>query len=219
MTANVSDYSLKTDLLPLTELRDEVVRQYHCFSEFRFLYYRSEICVDLLNAVAKHFFGSLFYMMLEKLVLGVSKLTDPAGSGNRACLSFDYVHNELSHDNRYPADDVGELLTQIEAVRDHLSRWRSKLIAHKDVSVALGHVSLGEVIPARLEEFFEIAQKYLELVFEKFGLGQCPIAAPAIHGADELVKTLKYGMAFTELLEQEPQTYDGYLRASRFNGA
>ena len=96
MSAHPLGQEVQTDLQPLMEFRDEVVRQYHEFSEFSFLYYRSEACIHLLNAVAKHFFGELFYVMLDRLVLGVSKLTDPAGSGDCACLSFDYVHSKLS---------------------------------------------------------------------------------------------------------------------------
>ena len=40
------------DLQPLKGLADEVVRQYHEFSEFDFLFYGSQDRVDLLNAVA-----------------------------------------------------------------------------------------------------------------------------------------------------------------------
>ena len=74
--------------------------------------------------------------MLDRLVLGVSKLTDPAGSGDCACLSFDYVHSKLFQDNLYPIYDADVLLTRVGSVRQHLSPWRSKPIAHKDATVA-----------------------------------------------------------------------------------
>ena len=164
------------DLGPLKELADELVRQRHEFSEFRFLFYGPQARVDLLNGVATHFFGELFYIMLDHLILGVSKLTDPAGSGNRTNLSLDYVHTGLIQDGRYPQAEAEQLIKQAMSVREHLAPWRSKRIAHNDASVALGRRDVGEVIPKRIEAFFSVAQQYLDLVHRKLGLGPLSIS-------------------------------------------
>lgn len=207
------------DLRSLKELADEVVRQYHEFSEFHFLFYGPQARVDLLNAVATHFFGELFGIMLDRLVLGVSKLTDPAGSGSRTNLSLAYVHNGLVQDDRYPKTEADKLIEQAMLVREHLEIWRSKRIAHNDVSVALGLHDAGEVIPDRIKEFFSIAERYLEIVHGGFGLGPCPISTPGIHGADELMRALKWAMAFRELVDSDPATYMDYLEANKYKGA
>ena len=207
------------DLRLLKELADEVVRQYHEFSEFHFLFYGSQARGDLLNAVATHFFGKLFEIMLDRLVLGVSKLTDPAGSGSRTNLSLAYVHDGLVQDARYPKPDADELIEQAMSVRKHLEVWRSKRIAHNDASVALGLRDAGEVIPERIKEFFSIAERYLNLVQGKLGLGPCPISTPGIHGADELVKALKSAMVFEQLFESDPMIYMDHLQASRYKDA
>jgi hypothetical protein len=207
------------DLQPLKELADEVVRQYHEFAEFHFLFYGPQARVDLLNAVAKHFFGELFRIMLDRLILGVSKLTDPAGSGSRTNLSLAYVHNGFIQDARYPKAEAEQLIEQAMSVREHLEIWRSKRIAHNDVSIALGLRDAGEVIPERIKEFFSLAERYLNLVQDKFGLGRCAISTPGIHGADELVKALKSAMVFKQLFESDPITYVGRLQSSRYKDA
>ena len=207
------------DLQPLRELADEVVRQYHEFAEFHFLFYGPQARVDLLNAVATHFFGELFGIMLDRLVLGVSKLTDPEGSGDQTNLSLTYVHKRLAHDARYPKSDAAKLISQAMAVRKHLEVWRSKRIAHNDASVALGLLDAGEVVPERIKEFYSVAERYLNLVQDKLGLGPCPISTPGIHGADELVKALKSAMVFEQLFESDPMTYMDHLQSSRYKDA
>ena len=212
-------HGTQLDLQPLRRLADEVVHQYHEFSEFHFLFYGSQARVDLLNAVAKHFFGELFGIMLDRLVLGVSKLTDPAGSGNRTNLSLAHVHNGLVQDARYPKAEAGQLIEQAISVRNHLEIWRSKRIAHNDASVALGFRDAGEIILERIKQFFSVAETYLNLVQGKFGLGPCCISTPGTHGADELVKALKSAMVFEHLFESDPIAYMGHLQSSRYKDA
>lgn len=157
--------------------------------------------------------------MLDRLVLGVSKLTDPAGSDSRINLSLGYVHDGLVHDARYPKAEAEKLIFEAMQVREHLEVWRSKCIAHNDVSVALGLCDAGEVIPEPIKEFYSVAERYLNLVHGKLGLGPCPIYTPGIHGADELVKALKSAMVFKQLFESDPETYIDHLQASCYKDA
>lgn len=207
------------DLQPLRKLADEVVRQHHEFAEFEFLFYGPQARVDLLNAVATHFFGELFGIMLDRVVLGVSKLTDPAGSDGKTNLSLAYVHKGLAHDARYPESDAAKLISEAMEIRKHLEVWRSKRIAHNDASVALGLLDAGEVKPERIKEFYSVVERYLNLVQSKLDLGPCPISTPGIHGADELVKALKSAMVFEQLFESDPRTYMDHLQSSRYRDA
>ncbi len=204
---------------PLDELVREVINQFHEFREFKYLFYGGQARVDLLNGVAKHFFGELFYVSLERLVLGVSKLTDPPGSGARTNFSLSYVHEELGRDPRYPLAEATALLGTIKPIRAHLARWRSKLIAHKDRRVAEGEADPGEVKAEQVEQFFEIVAKYVELASQALERGPCPIDTTAYFGADELVRVLKRGVAFADLLEEEPRRYGPLLQDSRFYDA
>jgi hypothetical protein len=208
--------STTNELAGFEELKREVVNQYHDFREWKYLFYGPPKRVELLNAVARHFFGELYYAQLGRIVLGVSKLTDPAGSGSRQNLSFALVHRWLCADHRYPEKDAAKLITQADVVRDHVALWRSKLVAHKDAAAALGTVDIGEVVPSEIEGFYAIAGKYLDLVSQALGLGPCPIDATAYHGADELVRSLKRAMAFEDLLEKDVLKYRGVLEASKY---
>lgn len=213
------DAELLPNLQPLAELTDEVIRQYHEFCEFQFLFYGSEARINLLNAVATHFFGELFGILLDRLVLGVSKLTDPAGSGSRTNLSLAYVHRGLAEDSRYPCARAEQLIEQAMSVREHLQLWRSKRIAHNDATIALGLLDAGKIIPERIREFFGIAEQYLDLARSALDLGPCTLSTPGIHGADELVRALKMAMVFEQLFEREPMDYVRHLDSSPYKDA
>ena len=106
----------------LEEFKRELVKQHHEFMEFKYLYYGSEIRIDLLNEIAKHFFGELFYILLERLVLNVSKLTDPIGEGKRKNLSLNYVHELFLVDPRYPKQFAENLIQEprrLESMSHH----------------------------------------------------------------------------------------------------
>lgn len=207
------------DLRLFKQLWSDLVEQHHELSEFKLLFYTSPARVDLLNRIAKHFFGELFYILLDRLALGVCKLTDPPQSMGKPNLSFPSVHESLSADPRYPKEEVEVLLGQTRRVREHFAPWRNKRISHKDLAVALGDRELGEVVPGRLEEFFTAAQDYVTLVGERLGLGPMPIDTPGIHGADELVKALKQASTFNELFHRSPIEFHEHLRANQFRDA
>ena len=200
----------------LEELKREVVNQYHEFSEYKYLFYGSEKRTRLLNSVARHFFGELFYVLLERIILGVSKLTDPPGSGSRQNLSLKYVHECLSNETRYPREEADRLIKQAQEVGAHVATWRSKLVAHKDAMTALGRQNAGEVMPNELEKFYALVQEYLECVNQALEIGPFPIDTTAYYGASDLVQALKRAVAFNELLEKDVLKYDAALHGSEY---
>ena len=203
----------------LAELHRDAVIQVHEFAEFKKLFYGSEARLDLLNATATHFFGELYYVRLERLVLNVSRLTDPAGSGERQNFSVAYVHNQLIGDSRYPRTDAELLISLLTEVRTHVGTWRSKLIAHRDLEIALERKSAGEITAAQFEHFYDLLQRYLTLVYTALGLGPCDLDTPGMHGVDELVKALQNAAAFQELFDADPLTYSDQLRRSKYRDA
>lgn len=199
------------------ELNSEAVNQLHEFREFERLYYSSEKQVELLNEAARHFWGELYYILLERIVLNVGKLTDPAGEDDRQCFSLHYVHTKFSQDSRYPVDECSKLIDRAQDVRHHISKWRNKMVAHKDRAVALDRLNIGEVTPAKIGDFYGVLAEYLETVSQAFGLGPCPIDTVSFGGVSELVVFLQRAAAFNELFENDPIFYDAAFRRSKFS--
>lgn len=198
------------------ELKREAVNQLHEFREFEVLYYSSEKQIELLNIAARHFWGELYYILLERIVLNVGTLTDPTGEDDRQCFSLHYVHTKFSKDPRYPADECSKLIDRAQDVRRHISKWRNKMVAHKDPAVVLGRLKIGEVTPAKIGDFYGFLAEYLETVSQAFELGPCPIDTVSFGGASELVGFLQRAVAFNELLENDPVFYDAAFRRSKF---
>jgi hypothetical protein len=205
--------------LVLEELKNEIVNQYHEFMEFKSLYYDSEIRIKLLNKIAKTFFGELFFVLLERIILNVTKLTDPPGKGNRKNLSLEFVHDLFAKDKRYPKENAEKIVRETNSVRNHVKQWRDKMISHLDLNTAVGNKSLGKVIPSEIEKFYDRLQEYIEIVNQSFGKSPFPIYTPAYNGVLELVEALKQSVAFEDLFDRDPELYDLAIQRSEYNDA
>lgn len=208
-----------------TELRilvdafaSEAVEHFHEFKEFKALYYESPRRIDLLNASAKRFFSDLFYQYLDRIVLNVSRLTDPSRQGSNRNLSVYAIHERCGEKSEYPKDRAETIVEEMTAVAKSVAKWRSKRVAHIDLSVALGTKALADKVnPSEIQAYYETLDKYVSLVYEAI-FGE-PFSTDAVshYGADDLVRTLGEGMALRDLLDREPRLYDQILRGSRWH--
>lgn len=120
-------------------LWDDLVHLKDHWHQYVTLYASAPATVALLNRHARWFFGSLQRSLIRDLILGVSRLTDAPGTGDKANL----VLTELLRDPKL-AEDHGlrdELTTRIAAVCTRaapIRAHRHKYIAHRDYAVALG---------------------------------------------------------------------------------
>ncbi len=185
----------ETDLAWFRELSTDLVNQWHDYLEFECLFYGTEARVALLNRVAKHFFGELFFAHLDRVVLAVSRLTDPAGSGNRQNLSIWAVHGHYASISSYPSESFGRVATAATIARSHTAKWRNKRIAHPDAKAVLNKTNLGEIRPAVLRDFYEQCGKYVSDLSEALGQGLFPVDTVSQHGAEDLVTWLKRAVA------------------------
>lgn len=192
------------------KLKDELVRQYHEFNQFKVLYYTSELRIHLLNETAKHFFGDLFFVLLERIILNICKLTDKASSCGQDNLSIAFFHASYREEPQYPKE-CDQLVADAEEIGQSLQPWRSKSIAHNDLMTALGKRDIGEIFPDKFEQFYIVMQKYVDIVNRSSGKGPFDLLTPDYYGATDLIKALKYAAVFRDLLEHDPIKYDDVL--------
>lgn len=210
----VSDESFKA-------FSDDVVYQWHEYCEFECLFYGTKSRIDLLNVTAKHFFGELFYVQLDRIIIGVSRLTDPPSTGSRGNqnLTVWSIYQEYAGIKDYPTASFGAAATSATLARSHVANWRNKRIAHSDAAVALGKKNIGQVKPSMLRKFFENCGRYVNDLSEALGKGPFPIDTVAQYGVVDLLRALKLAAAVREGEGRDIAGELELLRQSRYSKA
>lgn len=160
----------------------------------------SPMRISLLNDSGGHLFHVLQQSMLDRFLLGLSRLTDPAATHGKTNLSLEALVEEV----RAAGDRVGgELCCQLKQLQESVSnlrKHRNKRIAHADLNaltdpeLALDAYSLGD-IEAALRAVSTFMNTYeLEVNESQTIYEQCIL--PMGHDGERLIKCLKQAQAF-----------------------
>lgn len=124
-------------------LSDDVTHVHHAWQTFSTLFDGDEKREELLYDSAVTFFDQLHTLLAENLLLGLSRLTDPAiqgkGKNQRTNLTLERLVLAIDQ-QRFPAlrADCEALLAEISQRVDGIRDRRHRLIAHRDHDAALG---------------------------------------------------------------------------------
>jgi len=155
--------------------------------------------VSLLNNSGGHLFNVLQHSMLDRLLLGLSRLTDPARTGKQANLSLAGLVEEVDQ-NPELQDRLSQLLSllreSVVAIREH----RNKRIAHADLAAltepdaALQGYKIDDVENAlsQVAEFLNVYE--LQINDSQTIYDQCIL--PMGHDGERLMRCLKEAEAF-----------------------
>ncbi len=127
------------------------------WQEFKELYARDSKRIDLMNNVAPGFFSMVQNLMIEALVIRLSRVTDAVGSGNRENLTLRRIPDALPEDKREFAEELESLIDSAKTQVDQVRVWRDKRIAHLDlrhfvsedrVEFKIGYTQIRECLEA-----------------------------------------------------------------------
>jgi hypothetical protein len=116
-----------------TKLWNEIVSVKDLWAQYRYLFIDSHQRIEMLMACANWYFGVTQRLMLQGVILGLSRLTDPVSQGKHANL----VVASLLDDPRVDvipglraelSAEIAEVAARVEPIRTH----RDKYIAHLD---------------------------------------------------------------------------------------
>lgn len=219
----------------LDRLFDEIVWRFNEFNEFKELYYHSDSRINLIQSCLKEFGSDLFYMYIEKITLGVSRLIDPVksespvvfnkmsdrisfsislkGFSNKPnnkkrneTLSVYYVDRVLrKSEANYPITIAAHILKQIEDEVGCIKKLRNKVFAHNDLKTALSDKELL-FFPSKVEVFYNLCHRYLELIFNSLYSEPCPIKTNG--NVDYLITALKGYKVSEALFFNNIEKYD-----------
>lgn len=185
---------------------DIVRHSYHMFSQYCLLYENNKQRSDILEEVAHHFFYDLQGMWIERGLLDMCKLTDPAVQFNKTNMTLAYwikeFEGELSTQERATIDTSCAICIE---KREKVVNARSKVIAHIDYNVAISKKVLGKIEKQEIEEFYNNIAIVLDILSHKLGIGPAPLRFAPQKDADDLIKSLKKAIHYDQLFDSDPK--------------
>jgi len=150
----------------------EIVKQFcdQCYTiralykEYIFLYESdNKERLDLLDKTARDFFHNLHGILKDRIFLGICKITDPAGSGERSNLTIKYILNDIKQDakKKLGLDDLSD---EIHKFREFIVEARHKIIAHSDFGTIKSNKTLGSFSKFDNDEFWKNLQELVNKI-------------------------------------------------------
>lgn len=187
---------------------------------YRQLYGTSPERVDLLNRSAGTFFNMLQDVLLHDVQLSLSKIGDPAGSGNRENMTLAALHKVLLDAGE--ASAAAKMHPALQKFSDacvKVRHRRNKWIAHFDRSTMLNQHVTPRVGPSREE--VENALAALREAMNSISVHYTDTTIGYEHfsmlaDGDSLIQSLRQGLRYTELVNAGSIPRDDYRK--RFRG-
>jgi len=124
-----NDQDLKTLVDSLT---NEYVDLRLIWQEFTTLFSCGDEQIKLFNDVAPSFFHTIQRLMIEALVIRMSRITDRKESGNSQNLTLSRIPDMLPKDNHDFVLELNQLIDSVKRSADTVRQWRNQGIAHSD---------------------------------------------------------------------------------------
>lgn len=195
-------------------LSDEVSALHMYWSEYMELYGKSEERVALLNHSASGFFWIVQKVLIEYVVLHITRLLDAPKAGKQARATLKALP-ALVDASLKPR--VNEELIAIGQHTAFCWDWRDRTLAHRDLALAMN----GPVTPLKQGSREEIARtlegmaNLLRLVRTHYGMPDISfdLASP-LRGAEDLLRKLQGGIMMRTLRNEQMKSgqvpYGGY---------
>lgn len=107
------------------------------WQEYRELYASASDLIDLMNRVAPGFFGMVQNLMLETMILRMSRLTDKRQTGTKENLSLSQIPYAIPDDKSEHVAEIRQLIRTAVGKVDIARNWRNTRLAHIDYNHAM----------------------------------------------------------------------------------
>ncbi|SYZ72745.1 conserved hypothetical protein [Candidatus Zixiibacteriota bacterium] len=198
---------------PLYDLLNrEVIELNMHWDIFKQLYTGRSLLIDLLNESAPVFFGKLQTILLDDIILAISRLSDPAKSGNNENLSLKKMKEGLDAKGY---DDLKEKLArriiEIDSKCESFRRHRNKRVAHRDLTAKVRPLeeNLPDIKVGDIEAAILNINGFLNDVEANYNdLSSCVydhVITPYLGFVDGLIHKLKMAAALDFLVDPHDQ--------------
>jgi len=190
---------------------------------YRQLYGRNQLRFDLMREIASTFFARIHYILLDDVVMGVVRMTDPAKTARNKNLSAYQLRDRLVNNGiQEVANRVAGRLKTLEPMMGPFREQRNKRLAHTDLENRLK--TSDKPLPGISRQDIELVLEHLRAVLndvqEHFHGGHTGYEYVVTEkDADTLIDSMKYAYVFRALLIEDPVKWHPLLEESRFKDA
>jgi len=138
------------------------------YKEYIFLYESgNKERLDLLDKTARDFFHDLQGILIDRIFLGVCKITDPVASRKNINLTIKYILKEIEQDAK---ENLGleELSNEIHEFRNLIVEARHKIIVHSDLDTIKCDKRLGAFSKSDDDKFWRNLQEFVNKIHNHY---------------------------------------------------
>ncbi|MEQ9308090.1 MAG: hypothetical protein RLN90_01465 [Balneolaceae bacterium] len=169
------------------QLEDDVI-QLHLYYKVYEELFLSKSNIKVLNQSAPYFFFTFQNLLIGKLIIEISKLTDPHIQGKNKNLSLGFLLERTEDEDL--KKELRSLLSEINEKVEHLRNHRSKFDAHRDLKIAIGQMELEPFSILQIKDILNLIKNYMETF-----LGPTRAWTPIVgNNTQALVATLQNGL-------------------------
>ncbi|MCJ7483093.1 MAG: hypothetical protein MUO31_09020 [Thermodesulfovibrionales bacterium] len=186
------------------ELRNEVAWLHEKWNQFLKLYGQSQESIEILNKAAGTFFGIIQKVLLEDIILHLSRLTDKKKSCGQKNLSLQILPEKIT-DPKLRAK-IEELIEIAKKSCESARRWRDKLLAHRDYYYAITRSdSLPGIGRTQIESSLSAVRNILNQIQSHFEDGETGYehTITDIDDAESLIYFLQKGIESEKVKKEQ----------------
>lgn len=149
-------------------LWDEMVNLQNTWDEYTYLFLESQERIDLLNRSARWMFGLMQRLMMREIIMGASRVTDPAESKQQRNLTLELLLTDQRIDEHAGLRE--ELKRRIADLREEaapIRKHRHKHLAHLDHAVAVGEANAA--LPPLSRTLLRDVLHEMQAIYNKHG--------------------------------------------------
>jgi len=156
----------------MTDTWPEVIKRFcdQCYAiralykEYFYLYESdNKERLDLLDKTARDFFYELRCILIDRILLNICKITDPASSGNNSNLTIKYILKEIEQEAKKNLG-LDELSKEIHTFREYIVGARHKIIVHSDFETITSNKILGSFSKTDDDKFWKNLQEFVNKI-------------------------------------------------------
>jgi len=170
----------------------EVLRIRWDWDLYRFLYGVSQERIALLDRTGTLVFRRLHWLLLDHVLLGVCRITEPGKGRNLTLETLIDQTREPKHAGL--VSRLHEHLAEARARRRSIKQRRDRMIAHTDLKIALEAKPLSELSRAKISKAFEPIVAFLKAYGDHFGRPSHSEPAALLMKAEDAGKQLLHAL-------------------------
>jgi hypothetical protein len=150
------------------EICQEVNLLSSAWTQFKDLYNSGEEQNKLLNTLAPGFFVTVYDALLDKVLLNISVLTDPAKTGKKNNLSLKQLCEQFAEIDKGLGEQLNDLENDVMVKCASIRDYRNKLIAHRDLVAVISDPDFGLTVSS-VDEAISSICIFLKKLMPYFG--------------------------------------------------